>query len=115
MGFRDQVAVVTGAASGLGRALALQLYAAGARLALGDLDTQGLAETVRLTGDSGARVSVHRVDVSDREQMGEFAAQVLSLYGQVDLLFNNAGISLVPKHFEDIPDEQFDKLLDVSM
>jgi NADP-dependent 3-hydroxy acid dehydrogenase YdfG len=62
-------AVITGAGSGLGRAMALQLYQAGAHLALCDLHLSGLEEKHQLTGGSSDRVSLHIVDVSDREQM----------------------------------------------
>ena len=91
MDFRDRVAVITGAVSGLGRSLALQLYTAGARLALCDVDMLGLEETVRLAGGTGSRTSQHCVDVADRGRMSEFAARVLSRHGRVDVLVNNAG------------------------
>ena len=113
--FHDRVAVITGAASGLGRSLAVQLYAKGARLALCDVDMPGLEETQRLTGDAGQRVSLHHVVVADRERMSEFAAEVLSQHGQVDLLVNNAGVGLTPMPFDEIPADQFDKVLNINM
>ena len=113
--FHDTVAVVTGAGSGLGRSLALHLHAAGARLALCDVDMPGLEETRHLAGDEESRVSLHRVDVADRERMHAFAAEVLSRHGRVDLLINNAGVSLTPTTFDEISDAQFDLVLDVNM
>ena len=115
MDFRDRVAVITGAASGLGRSLALQLYTAGARLALCDVNMPGLEETVRLAGGTGSRTSQHCVDVADRDRMSEFAAKVLSRHGRVDVLVNNAGVSLLPTLFDEIPDRQFDQVLSVNM
>jgi NAD(P)-dependent dehydrogenase (short-subunit alcohol dehydrogenase family) len=93
----------------------LQLYAAGAQLALCDVDMPGLEETQRLAGDAGQKVSLHHVDVADRERMCEFAAEVLSQHGQVDILINNAGVSLTPLPFDEIPDEQFDKVVNINM
>ena len=113
--FRDKTAIITGAGSGLGRSLALQLHPAGARLALCDTDLASLQETLRLTGKSGKRVSLHRVDVADREQMSQFAAEALSLHGTADILINNAGISLTPMPFDEISEEQFEKVLNVNM
>lgn len=84
-----QVAVVTGAASGLGRALAQDLAARGLRLALVDRDAEGLA---RLAGELGA--SSHTVDVADAAAMAALPEAVLAAHGQVDLLINNAGVSV---------------------
>ena len=113
--FKDKTAIITGAGSGLGRSLALQLYNAGARLALCDTDDAGMEETMRLTGESGNGVSLHRVDVSDQDQMSRFAAEAVSHHGAADILINNAGISLTPMTFEETTEEQFGKVLDVNM
>jgi NAD(P)-dependent dehydrogenase (short-subunit alcohol dehydrogenase family) len=89
-----KVAVVTGAASGIGRALAEVLARRGCSLALADLDEAGLAETARRVESAGRRASVHVVDVADWEGMRAFADEVVAVHGGVDLVVNNAGVSV---------------------
>src|SRR5438045_5907334 len=88
--------VVTGAASGLGLAMAEVMAQAGASVTLADLEPERLeAETKRLA-DSGGQVRSFRVDVSDREQVQALIDDVVSEQGGVDVLYANAGISLEP-------------------
>jgi short-subunit dehydrogenase len=89
------VAVVTGAASGIGRALALRLAQEGCMLALGDVDTARLAESAAAVRQIGVRVSAHQVDVSDAAAMEEFRDAVLREHGRVALLVNNAGVAMI--------------------
>ncbi len=88
------VAVVTGAGSGIGRALAQQLGAAGSALALADIDEAGLLETAQSLEKKSALVTTHVVDVADEADMRTFAENVGTKYGRVTLLINNAGVSL---------------------
>lgn len=89
---RGKVAVVTGAGSGIGRALALELARRGARLALSDVNEAGLAETVAQVGALGADVHAAPLDVSDREAFGTYARSVIGRFGVAHQLYNNAGI-----------------------
>ncbi len=91
----DKVAVITGAGSGIGRALALNLAGRGSRLALSDVDEAGLAETVRLVEAAGVR-EVHsgRLDVADRAAFAAYAAGVVAHFGRVNVVVNNAGVAL---------------------
>ena len=89
----DKVAVVTGAASGIGRALAIQLAREGCHLAISDVDEDGLRATAARVAN-GIRVTQHRLDVSDRDAVHRHAEEVTSEHGQADIVVNNAGVAL---------------------
>lgn len=91
---QDRVAVVTGAASGIGRATALALAAEGCALALADVNMAGLEETAEQVRTLGRKVSVHQVDVSNKERMRSFADEVHAEHGAVHILVNNAGVTV---------------------
>jgi len=93
-GFTGKVAAVTGAASGIGRALALELARRRCHLALSDVNDVALQETASAAGEQGVRVTVAKVDVADRAAMYGWAGQVAQDHGKVNLIFNNAGVSL---------------------
>jgi NADP-dependent 3-hydroxy acid dehydrogenase YdfG len=91
----DKVAVITGAGSGIGRALALNLAGRGALLALSDVDDAGLAETVDLVKGTGAReVRSDHLDVAERDAFAAYAASVAEQFGRVNVVVNNAGVAL---------------------
>lgn len=89
-----RVAVVTGAGSGIGRALARELSRRGARLAISDVDTDGLATTRAACEAAGIDVHAATLDVSDRDAVFAYADEVESYFGQVHLVINNAGVAL---------------------
>ncbi|WP_420465528.1 SDR family NAD(P)-dependent oxidoreductase [Panacagrimonas sp.] len=92
--FRDKVAAVTGAASGIGRALALELASRGCHLALSDVNDDGLAETVRMAQAAApVKVTAQKLDVADRAAVHAWAEQVVADHGRVNLIFNNAGVA----------------------
>jgi len=111
--FEGKVAVITGAGSGIGRALAVNLATKGAKLALSDIDTDGLAETVRQTQALGANVKSDRLDVAEREAMLAYADAVIAHFGTVNQVYNNAGIAyngdVVKSEFKDI-----ERIIDVD-
>lgn len=113
--FQGKVAVITGAGSGIGRELALQLAAQGTSLALCDVDESGLGETATLAQENPTTVRTYLADVADRQRMVDLAAAIIADLGQVDILINNAGVTLRPLYFDHISDEQFDWLLGINM
>jgi len=92
--FTGRVAAITGAGSGIGQALALELAGRGAHLALCDIDEPGLAETVARCEGSSVKVTSQRVDVADRSAVHAWADQVAEEHGRVNLVVNNAGVAL---------------------
>ena len=94
--FSGKVAAITGAGSGIGRALAQQRAGRGCHLALCDVDEKALAETVgvsRRADPPGVKVTSARVDVADREAVYDWAGKVAGEHGRVNLIFNNAGVA----------------------
>jgi NADP-dependent 3-hydroxy acid dehydrogenase YdfG len=94
-GFDGKVAVVTGAGSGIGQALAIELGRSGAKLAISDVDTDGLAATEERLTAIGAPVRVDRLDVTEREAFQLYADAVKDHFGLVNQVYNNAGISFM--------------------
>jgi NAD(P)-dependent dehydrogenase (short-subunit alcohol dehydrogenase family) len=92
--FSGKVAAITGAGSGIGRALALRLARRGCHLALCDVNERSLAATVEWACRTGVRVTGDRVDVADRETVYRWADRVAEEHGRVNLVFNNAGVAL---------------------
>ncbi|HWY25603.1 MAG TPA: SDR family NAD(P)-dependent oxidoreductase [Nevskia sp.] len=92
--FENKVAAITGAGSGMGRTLALRLAEQRCHLALSDVNEAGLAETVKLAGQYGVKVTSKKVNVAEREAMYAWAEDVVRDHGKVNLIFNNAGVAL---------------------
>jgi NADP-dependent 3-hydroxy acid dehydrogenase YdfG len=111
--FEGKVAVVTGAGSGIGRALALNLARQGARLALSDIDAEGLAETVWRAEVFGAKVKSDLLNVAERDAVLAYAEDVVAHFGQVNQVYNNAGIA----YHGDVEDAEFkdiERIMDVD-
>jgi butyryl-CoA dehydrogenase len=111
--FDGRVAAITGAASGIGRALARDLAGRGAHLALCDVDTAGLAETLALCEGSGVKVTSQRVDVASRDEMHAWADAVVADHGKVNLVVNNAGVALLAT-IEAMSYDDFEWLMNIN-
>lgn len=92
--FDDRVAAITGAGSGIGRALAIDLAGRGAHVSIADIDEAGLAETVTRCEGHGVKVTSRRVDVAVRAEVESWADEVVADHGRVNLIVNNAGVAL---------------------
>ena len=112
-GFAGKVAAVTGAGSGIGQALAIELARSGASVAISDVDTEGLAATEDRLKAIGAPVKADRLDVTEREAFELYADAVKAHFGKVNQIYNNAGIAFAG----DIEVSQFkdiEKVMDVD-
>lgn len=92
--FKDKVAAITGAGSGMGRELAIELAKRGCHLALSDVNEAGLAETLQLLRGYSVRAGASKLDVADRDAVYRWADAVAAEHGKVNLVFNNAGVAL---------------------
>ena len=108
-----KVVVITGTGSGIGRALALRLAQEGCHLALSDIDTTMLQETENLVSAFKVEVSCHQVDVSNKDQMYAHADEVAKTHGRVDMIINNAGVS-VTDSVANVSYEDFEWLMRIN-
>jgi short-subunit dehydrogenase len=105
-------AAITGAASGIGRALAIELAQRGCDLALADRDEAGLKTLAAEIGPA-RKVSVHRVDVGEADDIAQFASEAVAAHPALNIVVNNAGVALMGS-FEEIDQAQMDWLFDVN-
>jgi NAD(P)-dependent dehydrogenase (short-subunit alcohol dehydrogenase family) len=125
MNLQNRTAVITGAASGIGRGIAVSLARRGCNVALADVNDAGLAETARMAASaqtdltkqaaprSALRISQHHLDVADRRAVAAFPAAVLAAHPGVDVLVNNAGVA-VGGMFEAVSEEDFEWLFEIN-
>lgn len=109
--FRGKVAVVTGAASGIGRALSKQLAAHGAKVWMTDIDEALLERSAR---DIGGQAQARRLDVTDADEFTSVVDDIWERSGGVDFLFNNAGIAVIG-HYHEMSMSDFNRLIDVNL
>jgi short-subunit dehydrogenase len=111
--FEGRTALITGAASGIGRELAIALAARGAHLALLDRNEPGLAETVALAMRSDLTISRTAIDLADARAIDELPARIAALHPKIDILINNAGVALGGS-FEQVDASDFDWLMAIN-
>jgi short-subunit dehydrogenase len=110
---KNRVAVITGAAGGIGRATATALASEGCELALSDVEGDGLAETAELARKKGVHVSTHLIDVADRKRMEAWPDEVVAEHRHVHIVINNAGVA-VGSTIEDGSLENFEWIVGVN-
>jgi short-subunit dehydrogenase len=111
---KGRVAVITGAASGIGRATAELLAEKGCALALVDINDDTLTSLATELESKGTKVSKHRVDVSDRDQMQALVSEVVTAHGAVHIVVNNAGVTVL-KSFEDHTLDDLDWIMGINL
>lgn len=112
--YKDKICVVTGAASGIGRAVTLKLAEAGAVLAISDINDKDLPETAKMAGiDKSNRVLIDKLDVADADAIAKYAEHVKASLGDADYVFNIAGLTRLGT-FEETPLSSVEKIMDVN-
>jgi NAD(P)-dependent dehydrogenase (short-subunit alcohol dehydrogenase family) len=111
---KDKVIVLTGAASGIGRAAAILMAREGAIQVLSDIDEEGLEETLRLIDDGKDRAQIMKVDVTDSAGVRTMVEETIDKHGRIDVVIANAGVVRVGA-VEDFPDDDYDLLIDVNL
>ncbi len=109
------VVLVTGGASGIGRAASLMFAREGARLAVADRSLDGAAETVDLISADGGEATSFSVDVADEQSVSGLIDSVVERFGSLDCAFNNAGISHSPSAFHEVSAEQWNEMLAINL
>ena len=112
--FNGKKAVLTGAASGIGRELALQLSGEGCIVIAADYDKKGLDETVKMVKAAGGQAIAYKVDISDNKQVVRFAGDVKKKHGSIDIVINNAGVTLFGK-FDELSIKDFEWIMNINL
>ena len=110
---KNKVAIITGGANGLGKALAFELYKQGCHLVLLDIDYDNLEKIKKEWQTSEQRISIYRADVSDENEIIKCKEEILKIHPHIDLLINNAGVS-ISRFFEETEIKDFKRLFDIN-
>jgi len=109
-----KVSIITGAGSGIGRAIALQFAQAGSKVTAVDIDREALSQTVKMIRDRGGEASFVQTDVTDFGHVMNMASETLRNYGKIDILVNNAGI-FTGGPIEDLSERDWDRVTAVNL
>lgn len=111
----DKVAVVTGGANGIGKAACLRLAEAGARVAVTDIDENGISAVVDEINSNGGQAARWKLDVSDEENVERTMHGIHDEFGRIDILVNNAGISGADKPTDEIDRDEWSKVISINV
>ncbi|MGR0119328.1 SDR family oxidoreductase [Bacillus halotolerans] len=111
----NKTAVITGAATGIGQATAEVFANEGARVIVGDMNEDQMKETVKAIRQNGGQAEAFHLDVSDEENVKQFADQLKDAYGKIDILFNNAGVDQEGGKVHEYPVDLFDRIIAVDL
>jgi NAD(P)-dependent dehydrogenase (short-subunit alcohol dehydrogenase family) len=113
----NKVAIITGAARGIGRATALRFAQEGCHLALSDMNLDGVSETARLCEVHGVRTAITRTDVTHTDDVNAMVANAILTLGPIDALFNNAGVfyNAGPTGIADMSDDEWDRMIAICL
>jgi len=112
--FKNKVALITGAGSGIGRALAFQLAEEGCNLALVDWNNETLEETKSLLSKKNISISTHNFDLRDKDRISELPDKIVELHNNIDIVFNNAGLSVVGT-VDEVDDDDWNFGMDILL
>lgn len=112
--FEQTVAVVTGAGGGIGRAICIELASRGVNLALVDINQQALEGTAEAAAEFGVECSLHTTNITDRSAMAQLAEDVIKQHGKINMLVNNAGITL-QKSFAGHTLEDWERMININL
>ncbi len=110
---KGKVAVITGAASGIGQETAILLAKKGCHVAISDRDMEGLAQTASMAKAAGARVTSAKLDVADKKAFYQYAEKVMEDHGSVQIVVNNAGVALTAS-IDEMDYEDFEWLFNIN-
>lgn len=111
----DKTAIITGGASGIGRAAALRFAAEGAKLVIADVNGDGGRETAKLIEQQGGKALFFETNVSDSKQVKDLVSATVEAYGKLDILFNNAGIGNPDVKSVDLDEDEWDRIIDINL
>lgn len=109
--FRDKIAIITGAASGLGMGFAKEIAGSGGTVILADINAEGVE---KVAAEIGAAAEAHRLDVTDSAAVAKLVDDTVAKHGRIDYIFNNAGIA-VQGYVEEIPVVDWDAIIDINL
>ena len=114
---QNKVAVITGAARGIGRATALKFAQEGCHLALSDMNLEGVSETAKLCESYGVRTTATRTDVTRTDDVNAMVSKAIQTLGPIDALFNNAGVfyNAGATGIDDMSDDEWDRMISICL